>query len=47
MTAPHELIDHPSRRLVVCLPREYDAARSHYETLVPVIDYPRFFQLAT
>jgi hypothetical protein len=40
-------IDHPSRRLVVALPQPYDAAREHYETLVPEVDFARFFQMAS
>lgn len=47
MTAPLELIDHASRRLVVSLPRDYAAARSQYESVVPVIDYSRFSNLAS
>jgi hypothetical protein len=41
MTARSTAIDHPSRRLVVALPITYDAARAHYETLVPEADMPR------
>jgi len=47
MTTRTTAIDHPSRRLVIALPRAYDAARAHYETLVPEADMARFFQLAS
>jgi hypothetical protein len=47
MTSHHTAIDHPARRLVVALPRPYDAAREHYETLVPEADLARFFQMAS
>jgi hypothetical protein len=40
-------IDHPSRRLVVALPALYDEAREQYETLVPEVDFARFFQMAS
>ena len=41
MTTHTTVIDHPVRRLVVALPRPYDAAREHYETLVPEADVGR------
>jgi hypothetical protein len=44
MTTRNTTIDHPGRRLVVALPRPYDAARAEYETLVPEVDSARFFQ---
>jgi amino acid transporter len=47
MSAGNTAIDHAARRLVVALPRPYDAARSHYETLVPEVDSARFFQMAS
>ena len=47
MTTNTIAIDHPSRRLVVALPRPYDAAREHYETLVPEVDSARFSQMAS
>ena len=47
MTTRSAVIDHPVRRLVVALPRPYDAAREHYETLVPEADMARFFQMAS
>jgi len=47
MTARSTAIDHPARRLVVALPRPYDAVRSHYETLVLEADMARFFQMAS
>jgi hypothetical protein len=47
MTTHTTAIDHPSRRLVVALPQLYDAAREHYETLVPEVDFARFLQMAS
>ena len=47
MTTHSTAIDHPSRRLVVALPAAYDAARAHYETLVPEVDFARFAQMAS
>jgi Domain of unknown function DUF302 len=47
MTTHSTAIDHPDRRLVVALPRPYDQAREHYETLVPEADLARFFQMAS
>ena len=47
MTADNTAIDHSSRRLIVALPRPYDEAREHYETLVPEADLARFFQMAS
>jgi hypothetical protein len=47
MTTHTTVIDHPTRRLVVALSRPYDAAREHYETLVPEVDLARFFQMAS
>jgi hypothetical protein len=47
VTISNQLIDHPSRRLVISLPLLYDEARAQYETLVPEVDHGRFFQLAT
>ena len=47
MTTSTIAIDHPSRRLVVALPALYDEAREQYETLVPEVDFARFFQLAS
>jgi hypothetical protein len=47
MTTRTTAIDHPSRRLVVALPQPYDAARERYETLVPEVDFARFFQMAS
>ena len=47
MSTRSTAIDHPVRRLVVALPRPYDAARSHYESLVPEVDSARFFQMAS
>jgi Domain of unknown function DUF302 len=47
MTTHTIAIDHPSRRLVVALSRPYDEAREHYETLIPEVDFARFFQMAS
>jgi hypothetical protein len=47
MTTHTTAIDHPSRRLLVTLPQPYDQAREHYETLVPEVDFARFFQMAS
>src|SRR6201987_6360393 len=47
MTTNTIAIDHPSRRLVVALPALYDEAREQYETLVPEVDFGRFFQMAS
>jgi hypothetical protein len=47
MTTHTAAIDHPCRRLVVALPAPYDAAREQYETLVPEVDFARFFQMAS
>jgi hypothetical protein len=47
MTTDSNAVDHPSRRLVVTLPQPYDDARELYETLVPEVDYARFFQMAS
>jgi hypothetical protein len=47
MTSRTTAIDHPSRRLVVALPQPYDAAREHYETLVPEADLARFVKLTS
>jgi Domain of unknown function DUF302 len=46
MTAANTAVDHPSRRLIVHLPRPYDEARELYETLVPEVDRARFSQMA-
>ncbi|MFJ5155396.1 DUF302 domain-containing protein [Streptomyces sp. NPDC088353] len=47
MTTETAFIDHTARRLIVALPEPYDAAREHYEALVPEVDLPRFFQMAS
>ncbi|HEV7449869.1 MAG TPA: DUF302 domain-containing protein [Pseudonocardiaceae bacterium] len=47
MTTHTTAIDHPTRRLVVTLPRLYDKAREQYEILVPEVDFARFFQMAS
>jgi hypothetical protein len=46
MTIVSTAVDHPSRRLIVHLPRPYDEARELYETLVPEADMARFGQMA-
>jgi uncharacterized protein (DUF302 family) len=47
MTAQTTSIEHRTRRLVVALPRPYDAAREQYEALVPEVDLARFLQSAS
>lgn len=47
MTSTSTVIDHPSRRLSVRLPESYDAARVHFETLVPTLDATRFYQMCS
>ena len=47
MTVNTTAIDHADRRLVVALPRPYDEAREHYETLVPHVDSARFSQMGS
>src|SRR5258708_3501257 len=47
MTLRSTAIHHPARRLAIALPRPYDAAREHFETLVPEADMARFFQMAS
>ncbi|MEV7187387.1 DUF302 domain-containing protein [Kitasatospora sp. NPDC093102] len=47
MTTDTTTVDHPARRLVVAVPRPYDAAREHYESLVPEIDLHGFFRTAS
>ena len=46
MTTLSTAVNHPSRRLIVHLPRPYDEARELYETLVPEVDRARFGQMA-
>ncbi|MEE6164203.1 MULTISPECIES: DUF302 domain-containing protein [unclassified Mycolicibacterium] len=38
MTRRSSAVDHPSRRLLIALPDEYDRARERYESLVPAVD---------
>ncbi|MFF2503603.1 hypothetical protein ACFVTY_09560 [Streptomyces sp. NPDC058067] len=47
MTTDNASTDHVARRLVVTLPRPYDTACEHFETLVPQADLSRFFQLGS
>ena len=47
MTTRTTAVDHPSRRLVVALPRTYDQARERYESLVPDVDFARFPEMAS
>jgi hypothetical protein len=46
MTTVSVAVEHPSRRLIVHLPRPYDEARELFETLVPEVDRARFGQMA-
>lgn len=45
MTSRTSAIEHPARRLLIALPEPYEAAREHYEILVPVVDSAHFSQL--
>ncbi|MEV7323480.1 hypothetical protein [Streptomyces sp. NPDC093970] len=47
MTPHTDVVDHPSRRIVAALPRPYEEAREHYESLVPEVDIARFRQAAS
>jgi hypothetical protein len=47
MTTRTTAVDHPSRRLVVALPQNYDEARERYESLVPEVDFARFSEMAS
>ncbi|MGW1498344.1 DUF302 domain-containing protein [Streptomyces mirabilis] len=47
MTTRTDVIDHAARRLVVGLTTPYDAAREHYETLVPEADLGRFHDMTS
>ncbi|MFK0158500.1 DUF302 domain-containing protein [Streptomyces sp. NPDC090493] len=47
MTRYTNVIDHPSSRIVVALPRPYEAAREQYESLVPEIVLAHFQQAAS
>ena len=47
MTTVNTAVNHPSRRLIVHLPRLYDEARELYETLVPEVNRVRFGEMAT
>ena len=47
MTPLATAVDHSSRRLLVALPQPYDQARERYESLVPEVDFARFFQMAS
>jgi hypothetical protein len=38
VTRHSSAVDHPSRRLLIALPGDYDRARERYESLVPVVD---------
>jgi hypothetical protein len=46
MSTVNTAVNHPSRRLIVHLPRPYDETRTLYETLVPEVDRVRFGQMA-
>ena len=47
MTSRTFMIEHPARRLLIALTEPYEAAREHYETLVPVVDSAHFSQLGS
>jgi Domain of unknown function DUF302 len=47
MTTHSSAVDHSDRRLLIALPETYDAAREHYETLVPAADPARFHDLTS
>ena len=47
MTTDNAFVEHSARRLVITLPRPYDAACEHFETLVPEADLARFYQLGS
>src|SRR5271156_2865239 len=47
MTTHNSAVDHSDRRLLIALPEPYDAAREHYETLVPAADSARFHQMTS
>lgn len=40
-------VEYLNRRLLISLPGSYEDARTHYETLVPVIDHERFARADT
>jgi hypothetical protein len=40
-------IDHPSRRLLISLPHDYEQARARYENLVPAVDLEGFAAATT
>lgn len=42
MTQRSSAVDHPSRRLLVALPDDYEQARERYERLVPPVDLAAF-----
>jgi hypothetical protein len=47
MTTRTTVVEHPTRRLVVALPRPYDEAREQYESLVPEVDLARHLRAAS
>jgi hypothetical protein len=47
MTTHNSAVDHSDRRLLIALPEPYDAAREHYETLVPAADSARIHQMTS
>lgn len=47
MTTHNCAVDHSDRRLLIALPEPYDAAREHYETLIPAADYAGFYQMTS
>ena len=46
-TRPSTSVAHPSRRLLVALPDDYEQARHRYESLVPVVDHDAFARATT
>jgi hypothetical protein len=47
MTTHNFAVDHSDWRLLIALPEPYDAAREHYETLIPAADYAGFYQMTS
>lgn len=39
MTRRSAAVEHPSRRLLIALPDDYETARARYEALVPTVDF--------
>lgn len=47
MTRPSTSVEHPSRRLLIALPDDYESARHRYEALVPAVDHDAFAKAST